>query len=103
MTAALVTSLRLQVLCPHRGKEVAGPTHLSRVCPGLGPRSQSLGEQSRIPERQGIPERPGAAGGGQRGRPVLPELSEWFTGSGWASVLNTQSSRESVSSSENRR
>lgn len=29
--------------------------------------------------------------------------SVWFTGSGWASVLNTQSSRDSTSSSQNRR
>lgn len=41
--------------------------------------------------------------GGQSGSLAPPVLSEWFTGSGWASVLNTQSSRESVSSSENRR
>lgn len=54
-------------------------------------------------KRRGVPAARAAGSWGQSWPPTMPALSEWFTGSGWASVLNTQSSRDSMSSSENRR
>lgn len=59
-----LTSLHLPVLSPHRGKEVACLTPLSRVCPGWGSSSQSLWEEFRILERQGIPGAPQWQGSG---------------------------------------
>lgn len=47
--------------------------------------------------------RHGCGDGGQWWYPATLELSEWLIGSGWASVLNTQSSGDSTLSSENRR
>lgn len=65
-----MASLHLQVLSPHRGKEVACPTHQPGARLDWGPRSQSLWEQSQIQDGRRRPGSGREAGSASAPRPA---------------------------------